>query len=281
MPPVAVRPPSVSAIPLVVTVPHAGAALAPGMAQALRVPATTLRQLEDPWVDRLVAGTTRLGGWTVTTAWARAVADVNRAADEFAFASAVPGWRATGKARIGLGVVPTRLGGTPIYAHPLDPVTVANRVALAHRPYHDALAALIAEVQARFGEVFVVDVHSMPASAQPPTLPAVDVVVGDRWGAAADDAWAATVEAVLTDAGLATTRNRPYAGGYITRHYGQPQAGVHALQLELRRGLYMDERTFVPLATFEGFRGRFERVIAALAGQLRGRPRTAFALAGE
>jgi N-formylglutamate deformylase len=278
---IVVRPPEATAVPLLVTVPHAGTALAPGMAATLRIAPAQLRQLEDPWVDRLFDAVPARGGWLLATGWARAVADVNRAADEFAFAGPVPGWRATGKARIGLGVVPTRLAGAPIYAMPPDAATIAARVARAHAPYHLALAGLVGELHARFGEVFVLDAHSMPDNAQSTCLTTADVVLGDRWGQAAEAGWTAAVEEVLAAEGLATVRNRPYAGGYITRRYGRPADGVHVVQLEFRRGLYMDEAGFAPLATFDGFHRRLSRVIAHLAAQLGARTSDAFALAGE
>ncbi len=278
---IVVSPPQVSPVPLVVTVPHAGRTLSADLEAALRVPPQRLRQLEDPWVDRLLDAATAAGGWLVATGWARAVADVNRAADEFAFSAPMPGWRATAKARVGLGVVPTRLAGAPIYAEPLAPAVVARRVGLAHRPYHERLAALVAELHERFGEVFVLDGHSMPDGAQAPALPAVDVVLGDRWGTAAEAAWIAAVERALATEGLVTARNRPYAGGFITRHYGRPADGVHVVQLELRRGLYMDETAFLPRPSFDEVRARFARVLAHLAAYLRARGQPAFALAGE
>jgi N-formylglutamate deformylase len=278
---IVVSPPEVASVPLVVTVPHAGVRLAPDMPATLRVSSEHLRQLEDPWVDDLLADVPARGGWLLATRWARAVADVNRAADEFAFAAPLAGWRASGKARIGLGVVPTRLAGAPIYASPLAPATVEARVTLAHAPYHAALAALVGELRARFGEVFVIDGHSMPDNAQSGVVPPADVVLGDRWGRAAETTWTTAVEQALAAEGFATIRNRPYAGGYITRRYGRPEEGVHVVQVELRRGLYMDETRFAPLPTFEDFRHRLSRVIAELAARLARRPPTAFALAGE
>lgn len=278
---IVVAPPHAPPVPLIVTVPHAGRALTPALIERLRVPAAQLRQLEDPWVDRLLETVPAHGGWLVTTRWARAVADVNRAADEFAFTAPVPGWRATAKARIGLGVVPTRLAGAPIYATPLDPAAVGARLAQAHRPYHDALGALVDDLHGRFGEVLVVDAHSMPDSAQPPALPPVDAVIGDRWGTSAEAGRVALLERALTGERFTTARNRPYAGGYITRHYGRPADGVHVVQLELRRGLYMDEAAFAPTPAFAGIRARLEGVVAALVRHLRGRGEAAFALAGE
>lgn len=281
MSPIVVSSPAAAPVPLIVTVPHAGEWLAPAMHAELRVPPARLRQLEDPWVDQLLASVPAAGAWLLVTRWARAVADVNRAADEFAFAGPLAGWRATGKARLGLGVVPTRLAGTPIYADGLTPAAVEARVALAHTPYHAALGALVEDLRARFGDVFVLDGHSMPDSAQSQTLPPADVVLGDRWGRSADPGWTAAVEAALRGEGLTTIRNRPYAGGYISRRHGRPEHGVHVVQVEFRRGLYMDEALFVPLSTFEDFRRRLGRVIGELAGRLAARPSIAFALAGE
>lgn len=257
---IVVDPPTADAVPLVVAVPHAGTSLPACLSPDMRLPAAALRPLEDPWVDHLFADVTALGAWRVATRWARAVVDVNRAPDEFADGQ-VPGFRATAKARAGLGVVPTLVGGRPIYASPLTPADIEARLALAHRPYHAALARVLAEVQARFGEVLLLDAHSMPANALPPAAAPVDVVLGDRYGGAAAPEVTTRVEAALRRAGLTVVRNHPYAGGFVTRHYGAPQRGVHVVQLEVRRALYMDEARFEPTAAFTTVTARLERAL--------------------
>lgn len=256
---IVVDPPTAEAVPLIVAVPHAGTALPAALAPELRLPAAALRTLEDPWVDRLFATVPALGAWRVATRWARAVADVNRAPDEFADAP-VSGFRATAKARAGLGVVPTRIGGRPIYAAALTPADIEMRLELAHRPYHAALAGVLAEVRARFGQVLLLDGHSMPANALPPGA-AADVVLGDRHGGAAAAGITTRVEGALRDAGFAVVRNRPYAGGYVAQHYGMPRRGIHVVQVELRRGLYMDEAEFEPTAAFGTVAARLERAL--------------------
>ncbi len=256
--------PQAPAVPIVVTVPHAGRLLPPALVAALRVPAARLRALEDPWVDELMAGVPALGAWLLATPWARAVADVNRAPDEFAGLAGAGAFRATAKARCGLGVVPTAVAGEPLYRRPLEAETVAARLALAHTPYHARLRTLLEEVRARFGMVLLLDCHSMPASATADQAAPLDVALGDCHGAAAAHAIAVTVQQALAAAGFAVARNRPYAGGYVTQHYGRPKQHVHVLQIEFRRGLYMDEARHERGPDFAAVRARIEAALATL-----------------
>ncbi len=281
---IALRPPAGPAVPLVVTVPHAGTLVPADVAATLIAGPAVLRTLQDPWVDRLAEGAAGAGAWTLHTAWARAVADVNRAPNELDPAGLADGptlgWQASTKARAGLGVVPTQVAGRPLYRGPLAVAEVERRLALAHRPYHERLAELLDTLTARFGEVLVLDLHSMPETAQLGGA-AVDVALGDRYGRTADACWVSLLADALAAAGLEVGRNRPYAGGYLAELHGRPKAGVHVIQIEFRRGLYMDETAF---ATHEGL-GRlasvctdtFRRLARALEDGAAGR----VAVAGE
>ena len=281
---IVVRPPEAAAVPLIVAVPHAGTLLPAEFAAGLSVGHDVLRALEDPFVDRLAAGAPAQGAWSLETGWARAVADVNRAADELDpshFAPPLVGrWQPSAKARAGLGVVPTHVLGRPLYRARPSRIEVERRLALAHRPYHDALHSLLERLCVRFGRAVVLDLHSMPETAQLGS-DGVDVALGDRYGRAADERWVRLVQEVLTDAGLRVGRNRPYAGGYVTETYGRPQRGVHVVQLEFRRRLYMNEATFTPHEGLARLRAVCDRLFAALAGALQDAAPGPLAIAGE
>jgi N-formylglutamate amidohydrolase len=132
-------------------------------------------------------------------------------------------------------------------------------------PFHAALAELIEQTRHRFGYAILIDCHSMPsASMAPAGGPRPDIVLGDRFGAAADSKITRFLKECLADLGYEVQMNRPYAGGYITEHYGRPARNVHAVQLELNRGLYLDERTLQPTAAFASL----QRDLESLAGPL-------------
>lgn len=247
---IVVHPPTAPATPVLVAVGHAGRLLPPGMAQQLRCDPQRLRQLEDPWVDRLVATVPATGATLLVTGWSRAVADVNRAPDELdpaGLADPDTGrWRATSKARAGLGVVPTEIAGEPLYRRPLASAIVRGRLDLAHAPYHRALVEQLTALRRRFGRVLLLDLHSMPETALTGVAGPIDVALGDRFGRATDARWLHLVDAYFRDVGLAVGHNHPYAGGYVVEAHGQPALGHHALQIEIRRRLYMDEATLAP-----------------------------------
>jgi N-formylglutamate deformylase len=165
----------------------------------------------------------------------------------------------------GLGTVARIVGtGEPIYARKLSFAEAKARVDLAWRPFHEALAGLIEETLARFGHCLVLDCHSMPS---PPGRNAVraDIVLGDGHGTSCQPAWTAYIDSVLEGLGFSLRRNDPYAGGFITRHYGRPREGVQVVQLELARGLYMNERQFTRNAQFSAMQQRISHFIAAMA----------------
>ena len=137
------------------------------------------------------------------------------------------------------------------------------RIRACWEPYHAALAALIADTRARFGACLLVDCHSMPAhpafSANPP-----DMVLGDAHGTACAPRATRIVEEILTGLGYRVRRNDPYAGGYVTRHYGRPREGVHVVQVEIARALYMDEARIERGATFGRFVADMNRLVEGL-----------------
>ena len=172
-----------------------------------------------------------------------------------------------------MGTVPRLVAsGAEIHAGKLRFAEAEARIRACHRPYHAALAGLIEETRRRFGFVFLLDCHSMPSTdpgigsetGDGGRARRLDIVLGDRHGAACHGAIVDRAEAVLAARGLAVRRNAPYAGGYITRHYGRPETGAHALQIEINRALYMDEDRYERTAGFARIAADMTALVAAL-----------------
>ncbi|MEK0081810.1 N-formylglutamate amidohydrolase [Benzoatithermus flavus] len=242
--------------PVVLSSPHSGRLYPEDLLAQLRVTAEQLRPLEDGPIDELVVRGCAAGATLIAATYPRAVVDLNREASELdpealLDPAAAPDLRLTVKARAGLGIVPTRLMGEPIYRERLTVAELERRLAEVYEPYHAELAGLVRERRQRFGAAFVLDCHSMP-TVQPPLRDEapVDVALGDRFGRSCHPRLVEVAERFLAAAGLKVARNRPYAGGHITEHYGRPLQGSHALQLELRRSLFMDEASHEPHAGF-------------------------------
>ena len=149
--------------------------------------------------------------------------------------------------------------GAEIYRGKLHPREAQDRLALLHRPYHRALAGLVEETRRLFGVAVVIDCHSMPSAAASP-----DIVLGDRYGAAAAPALIHLAECAFTSRGFSVVRNAPYAGGYTTQLHGRPSNGVHALQIEINRTLYLDEEHIEPGPRFDDIHARLNLVLSEL-----------------
>jgi N-formylglutamate amidohydrolase len=248
-PPFEVLRPETGSAPLVLSSPHSGDIYPASLLKTLRLHRSQLRCLEDGWVDRLFACATGLGAPLLRARFARAYVDPNREAFELdpeLFNGPLPAFvnAASVKARAGLGTIPSRVGGKAIYRTRLDFGEAERRIRLAYWPYHEALQSLLTRAQDEFGVVLLLDCHSMPSLAPDgaaATEGAIDFALGDRFGRACSPLVVDRAEAMLRRHGFRVARNRPYAGGYITTCYGRPEADVHALQIEVRRGLFMEE----------------------------------------
>ncbi|MDX6748803.1 N-formylglutamate amidohydrolase [Geminicoccaceae bacterium 1502E] len=274
VPPFREMPPPAPAGPIVLSSPHSGTHYPRVLLEALRVRPARLRLLEDGPIDRLAEEGGAAGATLLAATYARAFIDLNRSACELdpeLLGGEVDGLavRLTTKVRAGLGVVPSRLGTEPIYARPLRPMEMRARLEHAWQPYHRRLSELLAARRAEHGVALLLDCHSMPAD--PVAVRAgrqVDVALGDRFGRSCHGAIVETARIALEAAGLCVARNRPYAGGFITEHYGRPAGGVHALQLELRRSLFMDESSGEPHGDFAALQRVLGRLVTVLGERL-------------
>ncbi len=260
--------------PVIFASPHSGRLYPDDMMSAARLDAQAIRRSEDAFVDQLVAGAPDAGAALITASYARAYIDVNRDAlelDPGMFADALPHFARSRTARVaaGLGAIAKVVSeGQEIYARKLTFAEAQGRIDGAHRPYHAALAGLIAESQAAHGVAILVDWHSMPsAAARAAGAGGCDLVLGDRFGAACSDVLTRLVEGEFEARGYRVVRNTPYAGGYTTEHYGRPACRVHALQIELNRALYLDEDALAPTTGFARLKADIAAVTAALTAQ--------------
>jgi N-formylglutamate amidohydrolase len=263
------RPPPTA---LVFASPHSGRLYPDDMMAAAALDAHAIRRSEDALVDDLIAAAPELGAAVIAARFARAYIDVNREPfelDPAMFADELPDFARARTARVaaGLGAIARVVSeGQEIYARKLTFAEARGRIEQAHRPYHAALERLIGEAHAAHGYAILIDWHSMPsAAARAGRDRACDVVLGDRFGAACAGLLTQTVERELEGLGYRVARNSPYAGGYTTEHYGRPARRTHALQIEINRGLYLDEATLEPTAGFARLKADLERLTAALA----------------
>lgn len=272
--------------PLVFASPHSGRHYPAEMMAASLLDAAAIRLSEDAYVDELILGATHHGATVIAAAYARAYIDVNREPyelDPAMFEDELPDFARGRSARVaaGLGSIARIVAeGQEIYARKLTFADARRRIELVHRPYHDALSALLAKARAVFGVAVLIDWHSMPAAAartygQSGDVGAsrrgmgdagvCDLVLGDRFGASCAPRITALVEHELEAMGYRVARNAPYAGGYTTEFYGRPASRTHALQVEINRGLYLDEVSLEPKEGFARLKHDLERVFAALA----------------
>jgi len=268
-PPILLRKPLRQKAAVVLTSPHSGRQYGADFLAASRLDAMAIRRSEDSFVDELFAAGPELGVPMLAAQFPRAYCDVNREPwelDPAMFADKLPDYVNTASPRVhaGLGTIARIVGtGEAIYAGKLRFAEAERRVQTCWQPFHDALSALIDETLARFGTCLVIDCHSMP------TIPGrhaarADVILGDGHGTSCAPEWTNFMAAVFTGLGLNVRRNDPYAGGYITRNYGRPREGVQAVQVEVARGLYMNERSILPNAQFNFMQANMARFLDAV-----------------
>lgn len=252
--------------------PHSGRDYPDAFLAASALDERSIRSSEDAFVDRLFAAAPGFGAPLIAASAPRAYIDLNRAAEELdpALVEGVPRTAHNPRISSGLGVIPRVVAnGRAIYRGKIARAEAEARIAAYWRPYHARLRALVDESLAAFGEAILVDCHSMPheaiEQAGGPGAPRPDVVLGDRFGAAASTEVVDRIESAFAGAGLRVARNTPFAGAYIAQAYGRPSRGAHVVQVEIDRALYMDERRVVPAEGFEAFRALMTSVVAEIA----------------
>lgn len=255
--------------PLIFASPHSGRRYPAELLADARVGLISLRRTEDAYVDELFAGVAAHGASLLSATFARAYVDLNRDAAELdpeMFDERPPASVHTTSARVqaGLGAIPRVSGdGQAIYRRKLSLHEASRRIDAVHRPYHETLQNLLLETKAQFGCAVLIDCHSMPSNARGAHAP--DIVLGDRFGASCHPSVTALAEATLRRMNYRVARNAPFAGGHTTQTYGRPAQRVHALQIEINRALYVDERTLERTNGHTRVRADMSRLAEALA----------------
>lgn len=254
-------------LPFVFASPHSGRLYPPNFIAQSALSPRALRRSEDAFVDELFAAVTDFGCPLLTAEFPRAYVDANRAASEldpnmFDAPLEMEVELAGARVNAGLGVIPRVVrDGCEIYRTRLDPTEAERRIARLYRPYHAALAALVENSYRRFGCAVVIDCHSMPST---PVVP--EIVFGDCHGTAVNPQLMRQVEQAFAAQGFATARNAPYAGGYTTHHYSRRETGIHALQIEINRALYLDEEKIAKTPAFADVKGRLTAALRQILG---------------
>ena len=266
-----VRPRRLTA-PFVFNSAHSGRDYPERFLKMTRLDPLSIRQSEDAYVDELFARAPHLGTPLLRAHFPRAYLDVNREPwelDPAMFSEPLFERCNTTSPRVaaGLGTLARVVAeNKPIYQERLSLADARMRIEGIYQPYHQTLQRLLSEALTRFGVAVLIDCHSMPRLTRNGDRPSPDVVLGDRYGTTCATALIDLVETVFAGAGLRVARNRPYAGGFSSRTYGRPPHGVHALQIEMSRHLYMDEQTLEKHEGFEAMRQLIERLVIALIG---------------
>lgn len=263
--------PDVRTTSVVFASPHSGREYPWSFVRRSMLDERTLRSSEDAFVDKLFESAPSFGAPLLSAVHPRAWVDVNRSAEELDPAL-IEGLKRTAhnpRVASGLGVVPRVVAnGRTIYRGKITKREAEARIRDVWQPWHDAIAQLMSESTALFGEAILIDCHSMPHEAidglshSRGSRP--EVVLGDRFGAAAGAEIVDRIEAAFVAAGLRVARNAPFAGAFVTQHYGRPNRGQHVVQIEIDRALYMNEAMIRPNGNFTAF----ARLMSVVAGKI-------------
>lgn len=259
--------------PVVCNSPHSGRAYPAAFLRQSRLELEMLRRSEDTFVDELFADAPRVGVPLMRAHFPRAYLDVNREPYELdprMFEGRLPAFANTRSLRVagGLGTVARVVGDArEIYPRRIPVAEALSRIDQFYKPYHRILRRLVTRAQRAYGFALLLDCHSMPSNTGGrDERPRADIVLGDRYGTSCSPEITALIEQTLRAQGYIVLRNKPYAGGFITEHYGDPATGLHALQIEVNRALYMDEVRYAKTSGFEKVKQDLGRMIEAVAG---------------
>jgi N-formylglutamate amidohydrolase len=264
--------------PVIFNSPHSGRVYPAEFLAASRLNPHALRKSEDCYIDELFSFVAELGSPLLHAHFPRAFLDVNREPYELdprMFREDLPGFANSSSMRVagGLGTIPRIVSeGDEIYRGPLKLIDALARIETIYRPYHRTLADLINRARDAFGYSLLIDCHSMPSTAcshvTPHATGRVDIVLGDRHGVACADEIVSTLEELIRSQGLRVLRNKPYSGGFITQNYGSPNHHRHALQIEINRALYLDERSLERNRGYAAVKLTLHRIFAGLLASL-------------
>jgi len=270
-PPFEVMRPAQATVPFVFNSPHSGRIYPQAFLEASRLSTLGLRKSEDTYVEELFAPVVELGAPLMHACFPRAYLDLNREPHELdpaLIADMLPRYANSRSVRVigGLGTIPRVVADQEeIYRKPISLDQALRRIERLYRPYHAQLAKLIEECHRSFGFAVLIDCHSMPSN---PTSELAgsrpDFVLGDRFGTSCHPELPLFISKQLVALGYDVAINKPYAGGYITEHYGRPAEGFHALQIEINRALYIDEATYDRTRRFHALRSDLEALSRAL-----------------
>jgi N-formylglutamate amidohydrolase len=276
-PPFEVARPRELTAPLLFNSPHSGRIYPRAFLAASKLDSLTLRRSEDAYVEELFGFVGSLGAPLLYAHFPRAYLDVNREPyelDPALFRDGLPHYANTQSVRVvgGLGTIARIVSESDeIYREPLTLVAALERINRLYTPYHATLRSLLVEAQQAFGLAVLIDCHSMPSNpiadhggSRP------DFVLGDRYGTSCSGELTRVAAERLKAQGYVVALNKPYAGGYITEHYGRPQAGQHALQVEINRSLYMNETSFDKSPGFARLKRDLEHMVRALMASVPG-----------
>ena len=270
-PPFEIVAPARPRVPLVFNSPHSGRCYPEAFLAASRLDERAIRRSEDTFVDDLFLGAVELGAPLLKANFPRAWLDVNREPYELdpkMFHGNLPPFANVRSVRVagGLGTIARIVSESEeIYSGPLHVEEGLARIETVYKPYHRALRELVAATHAAFGHALLIDCHSMPSTVRGGhSRLRPDIVLGDRYGASCAGEITDAAGQILSRLGYSVSRNKPYAGGFITEHYGEPGRAFHAMQIEVNRCLYMDERTFQPTSGFARLKADLAGFIAEL-----------------
>lgn len=261
--------PDVRTTSVVFASPHSGRAYPWSFIRRTNLDEITLRSSEDAFVDRLFDAAPLNGAPFLTAVAPRAWIDVNRSSEELdpALIEGIKKSAHNPRVSSGLGVVPRVVAnGRAIYSGKISRKEALSRIAEVWQPWHDALTQLMDDSVALFGEAVLVDCHSMPHEAietlSHPRGARPEIVLGDRFGAAASAEIVDRLEAAFSAAGLRVARNAPFAGAFVTQHHGRPARNRHVVQVEIDRALYMNEQAIRPNNNYAAFKAMIDRIVA-------------------
>jgi len=274
-PPFVIKRPACQTTPLVFCSPHSGCIYPSVFLAASQLDPQKLRKSEDCYVDELFNAAPTFGAPLIAARFPRAYLDVNREAyelDPILFAEPLPKYANTHTMRViaGLGTIARIVSASEeIYAGHLPLDVALERIERLYKPFHEALRELVEATLQKFGCAILVDCHSMPSTSSFHSAAVrPEFVIGDRFGTSCDRRVTRIVRHALGEIGRQVQLNRPYAGGFITEHYGQPKRNIHALQIEINRSLYLNETTLERSGSFARFQKKTSLFIESIAEQV-------------